>query len=176
MVTIANVNAELWVFPFGSDGWFWDSRYYRCRSRRLRWEYWHRIFLCFRWWRKYSGRCCRDLLMIRRRANDCSTQIFWRRMAGSLNRLGRGYGYIAIAAIDVAIWDLYSKRLGMPLYEALVGPHERCRYMGLAVLAMQDPDSAVERSGICRYGLHGNKTAVADNRLESDTRCGRCAS
>ena len=63
-------------------------------------------------------------------------------MAGSLNRLGRGYGYIAIAAIDVAIWDLYSKRLDMPLYEALGGTARTLPVYGSGGFSpMQDPDS-----------------------------------
>ncbi|MEK9644314.1 MAG: hypothetical protein VW547_02095, partial [Alphaproteobacteria bacterium] len=40
-------------------------------------------------------------------------QALWRRLAGSLNRLGRGIGYLAIAAIDVAMWDLHAKRQGV---------------------------------------------------------------
>lgn len=48
-------------------------------------------------------------------------QALWRRLAGSLNRLGRGTGYLAIAAIDVAAWDLHAKRAGVPLAVALGG-------------------------------------------------------
>ena len=33
----------------------------------------------------------------------------WRRIAGSLNRLGRGVGYNAICAIDIAAWDLHAR-------------------------------------------------------------------
>jgi L-alanine-DL-glutamate epimerase-like enolase superfamily enzyme len=45
----------------------------------------------------------------------------WRRMAAMLNRLGRGAHYLAIAAIDLAIWDLHAKRRGLPLGIALGG-------------------------------------------------------
>lgn len=48
-------------------------------------------------------------------------QALWRRLAASLNRLGRGMGYLAIAAIDVAMWDLHAKRQGVPLGTALGG-------------------------------------------------------
>ena len=48
-------------------------------------------------------------------------QVLWRRLVSSLNRLGRGPGYIAVAAIDVAAWDLHAKILGVPLCVALGG-------------------------------------------------------
>ena len=48
--------------------------------------------------------------------NAVPPQALWRRLAGSLNRLGRGTGYLAIAAIDVAAWDLHAKAQGVPPY------------------------------------------------------------
>lgn len=42
-------------------------------------------------------------------------------MNTSLNRIGKGIHYIAMAAIDVAVWDLYAKRLGVPLGVAMGG-------------------------------------------------------
>lgn len=151
MVTIANVNAELWVFPLlgptggsgitavdiivvdleDSDGNTGTGFSYVLGGGG-----------------STVAVACRDLL---NRFIVAQTivppQIFWRRMAGSLNRLGRGYGYIAIAAIDVAIWDLYSKRLDMPLYEALGGTARTLPVYGSGGFSpMQDPDSAVERS------------------------------
>ena len=45
----------------------------------------------------------------------------WRCLAASLNRLGRGIGYLAIAAIDVAAWDLHARQRGVPLGEAMGG-------------------------------------------------------
>ena len=74
-------------------------------------------------------------------------QALWRRLAGSLNRLGRGYGYLAIAAIDVAMWDLYAKRLEMPLYSALGGTARTLPVYGSGGYGpAQDPDAAVARS------------------------------
>ncbi|MEE2722284.1 MAG: mandelate racemase/muconate lactonizing enzyme family protein [Pseudomonadota bacterium] len=74
-------------------------------------------------------------------------QALWRRLVGSLNRLGRGYGYLAIAAIDVAMWDLYAKRLEMPLYEALGGAARTLPVYGSGGYGpAQDPDAAVARS------------------------------
>lgn len=45
----------------------------------------------------------------------------WRTLAGSLGRTGRGTGYVAIAAIDVAAWDLWAGRRGETLATALGG-------------------------------------------------------
>src|SRR5512146_1607969 len=45
----------------------------------------------------------------------------WRRLAASLNRLGRGVGYNAICAIDIAAWDLNARSRNLPLGVALGG-------------------------------------------------------
>jgi L-alanine-DL-glutamate epimerase-like enolase superfamily enzyme len=74
-------------------------------------------------------------------------QALWRRLAGSLNRLGRGVGYLAIAAIDVAMWDLHAKRLGVPLYEALGGVARTLPVYGSGGFGpTQEPDAAVARA------------------------------
>lgn len=74
-------------------------------------------------------------------------QALWRRLAGSLNRLGRGVGYLAIAAIDVAMWDLHAKRQGVPLATALGGvPRQLPVYGSGGFGPAQDPDDAVERA------------------------------
>ncbi len=74
-------------------------------------------------------------------------QALWRRLAGSLNRLGRGIGYLAISAIDVAMWDLYAKQLGMPLYRALGGVSRTLPVYGSGGFGpAQDPDAAVARA------------------------------
>ncbi len=50
-----------------------------------------------------------------------SPEITWQSMAGTLNRIGRGIHYLAMAAIDMAAWDLHAKRLGVPLGVAMGG-------------------------------------------------------
>ncbi len=65
---------------------------------------------------------CGDLLDRFVAGQDCvPPPALWHRLAGSLNRLGRGIGYLAIAAIDVAAWDLHARRLDEPLGVALGG-------------------------------------------------------
>ena len=74
-------------------------------------------------------------------------QVMWRRLAASLNRLGRGIGYLAIAAIDVAMWDLWSRRLGLPLAVALGGePRSLPVYGSGGFGPAQEPGAAAERA------------------------------
>jgi len=74
-------------------------------------------------------------------------QALWRNLASSLNRLGRGFGYIAIAAIDVAMWDLYSKCCEMPLYQALGGIKKTLPVYGSGGFGpTQTPEAAVVRA------------------------------
>lgn len=48
-------------------------------------------------------------------------RIAWRRMAASFNRSGPGPNLVALAALDVALWDLSAKRACVPLAVALGG-------------------------------------------------------
>jgi L-alanine-DL-glutamate epimerase-like enolase superfamily enzyme len=45
----------------------------------------------------------------------------WRRIAGSFNRTGLGPNLLALAAIDVAAWDLQARSQGVPLGVAMGG-------------------------------------------------------
>ena len=71
----------------------------------------------------------------------------WRRLAGSLNRLGRGVGFIAISAIDVAAWDLWSKVHQMSLAEALGGTPKSIPVYGSGGFGpTQAPEDAARRA------------------------------
>ena len=48
-------------------------------------------------------------------------QAMWRRLSKGMNRIGRGAHGAALAAVDVALWDLHAKSLGVPLAVALGG-------------------------------------------------------
>ncbi len=89
-----------------------------------------------------------DLLARFVAGQDCiPPQALWRRLAGALNRLGRGTGYLAVAAIDVAAWDLHAKALGMPLYAALGGTARAVPVYGSGGFRPdQDPQEALERA------------------------------
>jgi len=45
----------------------------------------------------------------------------WRKINASFNRTGAGPNLVALAAIDVAAWDLHARRLGLPLGVAMGG-------------------------------------------------------
>ncbi|HAD87912.1 MAG TPA: hypothetical protein DCG48_11165 [Rhodospirillaceae bacterium] len=64
----------------------------------------------------------RDLLEPRVVGQRADTpEALWRHMAAALNRIGRGAHNLAMAAIDVAAWDLLAKRLNVPLGIAMGG-------------------------------------------------------
>lgn len=46
-------------------------------------------------------------------------QALWKLICRSFNRTGLGPNLLGLAAIDVAMWDLYSKRMNMPLAAAM---------------------------------------------------------
>lgn len=48
-------------------------------------------------------------------------EVTWRRMKAACNRTGRGPNFVGLAALDVALWDLHAKRLGLPLGVAMGG-------------------------------------------------------
>ncbi|MBK17404.1 MAG: hypothetical protein CMM52_01010 [Rhodospirillaceae bacterium] len=94
----------------------------------------------------------------------------WRQLSGSLNRLGRGTGYIAIAAIDVAAWDLWAKCFGITLAEALGGVPKPVRVYGSGGFGpAQDPDSAVEQAkAYADQGCGAVKLRFAGNAADID--------
>jgi L-alanine-DL-glutamate epimerase-like enolase superfamily enzyme len=47
--------------------------------------------------------------------------VLWETIASRFNRTGWGPNLVALAAIDLATWDLYSKTLGLPLASAVGG-------------------------------------------------------
>jgi L-alanine-DL-glutamate epimerase-like enolase superfamily enzyme len=55
----------------------------------------------------------------------------WLRMGASLRNVGRpGIGFCALAAVDVALWDLKARLLGLPLVELLPSAHEEVPVYG----------------------------------------------
>lgn len=73
----------------------------------------------------------RDLLETRVKGRpSVAPEALWRHMAASLNRLGHGAHNLAMAAIDVAAWDLHAKRQGLPLGIAMGGTARRLPVYG----------------------------------------------
>lgn len=50
----------------------------------------------------------------------------WRQIAAGFNRTGAGWNLLALAAIDVALWDLHARRQGVPLGVAMGGGARAC--------------------------------------------------
>ena len=100
---------------------------------------------------------------------DCvPPEALWRRLAASLNRVGRGIGYVAIAAIDVAAWDLHARSAGVPLYTALGGaPRAVPVYGSGGFRPDQEPDAAVAQAlAYAARGCKAVKLRVAGNRAD----------
>lgn len=56
------------------------------------------------------------------------TERIWDRLWNNLHRVGSGgVNTMAIAAIDIAVWDLVAKAHGLPLYRVLGGARDRIR-------------------------------------------------
>ena len=114
---------------------------------------------------------CRDLLDRFVAGQDCvPPPALWRRLAGSLNRLGRGIGYLAIAAIDVAAWDLHARRLDEPLGVTLGGAARAVPVYGSGGFGpTQDADAAVARALVyAEMGCAAVKLRVAGNHDDID--------
>jgi L-alanine-DL-glutamate epimerase-like enolase superfamily enzyme len=98
----------------------------------------------------------------------------WRRLNFSLNRLGRGPGYLAIAAIDVAAWDLHAKCQGVPLGVALGGEPRSVPVYGSGGFGpTQAPEEAVAQAlnyaekGCSAVKLRFSGNAADIERLEA---------
>ena len=83
-------------------------------------------------------------------------QALWKSIVQSFNRTGLGPNLIGLAAIDVAIWDLHSKRRGVPLAVAVGGdPRLTDVYGSGGFTAGQEPRQAADAAS--RYLARGFK-------------------
>ena len=94
----------------------------------------------------------------------------WRRLAGSLNRLGRGTGYVAIGAIDLAAWDLWAKCQNITLAEALGGVPRPVKVYGSGGFGpTQAPEDAVKQAlKYADQGCTAVKLRFAGNAADID--------
>ncbi len=81
----------------------------------------------------------------------------WRQMHASLNRLGRGAHYTALAAIDMALWDVHSKQRKVTLAVALGGTPRPVQVYGSGgYTTVQSPEESAEMAnaqGIAGFPL-----------------------
>lgn len=100
----------------------------------------------------------------------------WRSMAASLNRTRRGPNFIALAALDVALWDAYAKALQVPLGIAMGGAPRAVPVYGSGEFhARQSADEAAHTAKAqAARGFRGVKPRVAaqsaDERLVAAVR------
>jgi L-alanine-DL-glutamate epimerase-like enolase superfamily enzyme len=86
----------------------------------------------------------------------------WETIATTFNRTGWGPNLVALAAIDLAAWDLYSKRLEVPLASALGGVSRPIPLYGSGgFTATQSPiDAAHVADGYVKRGFQAVKPRV----------------
>jgi L-alanine-DL-glutamate epimerase-like enolase superfamily enzyme len=93
----------------------------------------------------------------------------WREIAASFNRTGAGPYGTALAALDVAAWDLYAKTLEVPLGVAMGGAPRRVPVYGSGFFyAGQDPGEAASvATGYVRRGVRAVKPRVAGDASDA---------
>jgi len=86
-----------------------------------------------------------------------------RLIRSSFGRTGKGPLYIGLAAVDLAIWDLYAKRLGVPMGIAMGGTEHSVNVYGSGGFwAGQDPEEAIAQAySYIRRGVKAIKPRVA---------------
>lgn len=95
-------------------------------------------------------------------------RIAWRRMAASFSRSGAGPNLVALAALDVALWDLVARRAGVPLAVALGGePRGVPVYASGGFRPGEAPGSAAEAAvRAVQRGYRGVKPRVTCERAD----------
>lgn len=93
----------------------------------------------------------------------------WRALAATLNRTRRGPNYIALAAIDVAVWDAYARALAVPLAVAMGGtPRAVPVYGSGGFNTRQSPEQAAETArGHVARGFRAVKPRVSCTRADT---------
>lgn len=94
----------------------------------------------------------------------------WRKIAASFNRTGAGPNLIALAAIDVAAWDLYARQLQMPMGVAMGGELRALPVYGSGGFnTVQPPEKAAEVAAEqTARGLTAVKPRVKGARSDAD--------
>jgi len=78
----------------------------------------------------------------------------WRRLRAACNQTGRGPNFVGLAALDVALWDLHARALGVPLCVAMGGAPRAVAVYGSGGYAPGQPPEAVATQ-IARHRAQG---------------------
>jgi L-alanine-DL-glutamate epimerase-like enolase superfamily enzyme len=98
-------------------------------------------------------------------ADALAPQESWRRMVGAIRNLGRpGVASMAIAAVDLALWDLKARLLGLPLARLLGAVHESVPVYGSGgFTAYSDQQLRDQLSGWVQEGIPRVKMKVGSH-------------
>lgn len=90
-------------------------------------------------------------------------EAMWRRLRAACNRTGKGPNFVGLAALDLALWDLHARSLGVPLGVAMGGtPRAVPVYGSGGYRPDQDPEAVAEQVAQHRArGLRAIKLRLA---------------
>lgn len=93
----------------------------------------------------------------------------WHAMGGAIRNAGRpGVGMMAVSAVDIALWDLKARILGLPVVELLGSAHEAVPVYGSGGFTSYSIDRLVEQvSGWVEHGI-GRVKVKTSRRPEDD--------
>jgi L-alanine-DL-glutamate epimerase-like enolase superfamily enzyme len=109
-------------------------------------------------------------------ADAMSPQASWLAMVGQIRNLGRpGIASMAIAAVDLALWDLKARLLGLPLCQLLGMAHDRVPVYGSGGFTAYSMARLQEQlAGWVEQGIPRVKMKVGSDPEEDPARVG-CA-
>jgi L-alanine-DL-glutamate epimerase-like enolase superfamily enzyme len=105
-------------------------------------------------------------------ADAMATERCWQAMARAVRNLGRpGLASHAISAVDVALWDLKARLLGLPLFRLLGAARERVAIYGSGGFCSMDDDALADQlSGFARAGIDRVKIKVGRDPSADERR------
>ncbi len=111
-----------------------------------------------------------DLAPILSGADPLQNEFLWERMWWRMHYVGRGgLASFAIAAVDIALWDLKCKSAGEPLWKLAGGHSNRARvYAGGIDLLLPLDQLARQTDANLDRGIRAIKMKVGRDRLEED--------
>jgi L-alanine-DL-glutamate epimerase-like enolase superfamily enzyme len=111
-----------------------------------------------------------DLAPVLKALDPRRTELAWQRMWWRLHFVGRGgLAAFAIAAADVALWDLKARRAGEPLWRFLGGHRDRVFAYAGGIDLQFSVDALLAQSDRFRdAGFHAIKMKVGRDRLSED--------
>ncbi|MFN3326606.1 MAG: mandelate racemase/muconate lactonizing enzyme family protein [Bryobacteraceae bacterium] len=111
-----------------------------------------------------------DLAPLLRGGDPRRVEQLWNRMWWGIHWVGRGgVASFAMAAIDVALWDLKAKAAGEPLWRLLGGATNRVKaYAGGIDLQFTLDELRAQTEGFLRAGFQAIKVKVGRERLAED--------